>query len=378
MLKRFGGRNFIIKYEGSFKNGNDDCFILQHVEHDPPEVLRKEINIYQLQWYGYCMFRALLSLHKEGMVHRDVKPANFLFSRNLNKGYLIDFNLAMDLHQQYCAGKSKLSHKIQLGTEDATSMIATSAEKLREPIPSSGRKELISLVQIQNAMRSPNRDAVNILGSQRKRVATPLSPADTKKIHFSPMPLHSAGIAFPGAGLLRSKDERSKRDGPCVGTKGFRAPEALFRSLYQSSKVDVWSAGVTLLYLILGKTPFLGDREQNIKYIVKLKGSEDLWELAKLHNRESSFPTELLDIQYLPSMDLRSWCKKNTKRPEFFKLIPISLFDLVNKCLTVNPRLRISADEALQHEFFDPCHEIMMKQRMLRQGLGSASASELR
>ncbi|KAI7987344.1 hypothetical protein LOK49_LG13G01593 [Camellia lanceoleosa] len=29
---------------------------------------------------------------------------------------------------------------------------------------------------------------------------------------------------------------------------------------------------------------------RNIKEIVKLKGSEDLWEVAKLHNRESSFP----------------------------------------------------------------------------------------
>lgn len=30
----------------------------------------------------------------QGIVHRDVKPGNFLFSRKLNKGYLIDFNLA--------------------------------------------------------------------------------------------------------------------------------------------------------------------------------------------------------------------------------------------------------------------------------------------
>lgn len=31
----------------------------------------------------------------QGIVHRDVKPGNFLFSRKANKGYLIDFNLAM-------------------------------------------------------------------------------------------------------------------------------------------------------------------------------------------------------------------------------------------------------------------------------------------
>lgn len=114
-------------------------------------------------------------------------------------------------------------------------------------------------------------------------------------------------------------------------------------------------------------------------------GSEDLWEVAKLHNGESSFPVvyhcnhyelfkylsvnyfilfelifllqDLLDVQFLPSMKLRDWCKQNTKRPEFLDLIPRSLFDLVDKCLIVNPRQRISAEEALRHEFFSPCHE---------------------
>ena len=63
------------------------------------------------------------------------------------------------------------------------------------------------------------------------------------------------------------------------------------------------------------------------------------------------------------------------KRPDFFKLIPRSLFDLVEKCLTVNPRLRLSADEALRHEFFVSCHENLRKQRMLRKGLSLESAN---
>lgn len=39
-------------------------------------------------------FSFVTLLFSQGIVHRDVKPGNFLFSRKLNKGYLIDFNLA--------------------------------------------------------------------------------------------------------------------------------------------------------------------------------------------------------------------------------------------------------------------------------------------
>ncbi|XP_022865817.1 probable serine/threonine-protein kinase cdc7 isoform X3 [Olea europaea var. sylvestris] len=444
MLERFGGKSFVIKYECSLKQGNSDCLVLEHVEHDRPEVLKREIDIYQLQWYGFCMFKALAGLHKQGIVHRDVKPGNFLFSRNVNKGYLIDFNLALDLHQKYGstgdnskgghsvsfdhiplphtkplpternrkllntkvseivnedAGKSSKSLLLRrtlerkadrakiytnssskniiksqgadgsgiTSTKDATSTRTPSAEKLREPIPSQGRKELISLVQ--EALHCANQKSINVPISRRKRVAAPPGKVDGKFFYPTPMPLHASGIAIGGAGLIKNKGNgKHKREGPCVGTKGFRAPEVLFRSLHQGPKIDVWSAGVTLLYLMIGRTPFVGDPDQNIKEIAKLRGSEDLWEVAKIHNHESLFPAELLDVKYLPSVKLRDWCERNTRRPEFLESIPRSLFDLVDKCLTVNSRLRISAEEALRHEFFSSCHETIRRHRLQKQG----------
>ncbi|KAF3448256.1 hypothetical protein FNV43_RR08969 [Rhamnella rubrinervis] len=444
MLQRFGGKNFVIKYEDSFKSGDSDCFVLEHVEHDRPEVLKKEIDILQLQWYGYCMFRALASLHKQGIVHRDVKPGNFLFSRRATKGYLIDFNLAMDLQQKYGnTRKSKGGYDVNINSiklpnansvpqtkdrkspnakssetanlkttkgyksttdlknlrkkalsqtkaynnefgnwnasksqgaggsgitsaRDGTSTRTPSVERLREPLPCQGRKELINL--IQEARQSPNQEVSSVPSPMRKRIAAPPRNVDNILVHLTPMPLHLTGICVGGAGLMKNRGRgKHKKEGPCVGTKGFRAPEVLFRSLYQGPKVDVWSAGVTLLYLMIGRTPFFGDPEQNIKDIAKLRGSEDLWEVAKLHDRESSFPVELYKPEFLQPTKLWDWCKTSTRRPDFFKEIPRSLFDLVDKCLTVNPRLRISAEEALKHEFFAPCHEALRKHRLRRQ-----------
>ncbi|KAL0372979.1 UNVERIFIED_CONTAM: Cell division cycle 7-related protein kinase [Sesamum calycinum] len=255
MLERLGGKNFVIKYEGSFRSGSADCLVLEHVEHDRPEILKREINIIQLQWYGYCLFKALAGLHKQDIVHRDVKPGNFLYSRKVNKGYLIDFNLALfqaghnlnfdqaptALTKYLPSAKSRklsntrfpeavnktagkvsksllppgnLKNKVDkakvdtssrniiksqgadvsgiTSAKDATSTRTPSAERLREPLPSQGRKELISLVQ--EALQGGNHVSVKAPISKRKRVAAHPGDTDSKFLYPTPMPLHAMAL----------------------------------------------------------------------------------------------------------------------------------------------------------------------------------------
>ena len=40
------------------------------------------------------LLRALAYVHSHGIIHRDVKPANFLFDRRHRKFALVDFGLA--------------------------------------------------------------------------------------------------------------------------------------------------------------------------------------------------------------------------------------------------------------------------------------------
>jgi cell division control protein 7 len=83
-------------------------------------------------------------------------------------------------------------------------------------------------------------------------------------------------------------------------------------------------------------------------------------------------------VKYMQSVNLRDWCETNSRRPEFLKNIPDSLFDLIDKCLTVNPRRRLSAEEALAHCFFQPCHESLRKRRLLKKSSQPGSSQVLR
>ncbi|RLN40995.1 hypothetical protein C2845_PM01G21710 [Panicum miliaceum] len=352
MLERFGGQNCVIKYECSLKSGDLECFVLEHVEHDRPEILKKDIALLELQWYGYCLFRALASLHRQGVVHRDVKPGNFLFCRKLEKGYLIDFNLANDIHQKFL--KNCKSETIPCGKDTASQTLSKSAPVVHAKEAAADSKQPLPLKR-KRSSRSPVESVPKI---------------DIKSKHGS----QAADVS----GVTSVKDRTSTKT-------------SLDRSFHQGCKVDVWSAGVTLLYFIIGRTPFGGDPEhsslknvakmlhlfdkRNIKEIAKLKGSEELWEVAKLHNCESSYPSDLFDVKSLQSVDLREWCAANTRRPEFLKSIPESFFDLVDKCLAVNPRCRLSSEDALKHEFFAPCRDSFRKLKMLKRSAGSDAAS---
>ena len=97
------------------------------------------------------------------------------------------------------------------------------------------------------------------------------------------------------------------------GSAYYVAPEVLRESY--NEKCDLWSCGIIMYILMTGKAPYAGKTEREILSNV-LSGALNLSELPTL------------------SSDAR---------------------DLISQCLTANPRIRITASDALQHPFLLRC-----------------------
>ncbi len=102
-------------------------------------------------------------------------------------------------------------------------------------------------------------------------------------------------------------------DNKVKGSLNYIAPEVL-RHKYDE-KCDIWSCGVILYILVIGKYPFIGKDKNEI--------------LNNIEHGNYTFPEGFIE----------------SSSPE--------IRDLIQQCLQVNPSLRISARKAINHPFFD-------------------------
>lgn len=80
-------------------------------------------------------------------------------------------------------------------------------------------------------------------------------------------------------------DQRPPRRANRAGTRGFRAPEVLFKCTNQTTKIDIWSAGIIGLSLLARKFPLFNspDDIDALMEIMLIFGVEKLQKCAELH-----------------------------------------------------------------------------------------------
>ena len=178
--------------------------------------------------------------------------------------------------------------------------------------------------------------------------------------------IKSANILLNNNGVVKLGDfglarticplpQRNKLYSGNVVTIWYRPPELLLGMKNYDLKVDMWSIGCVFAELLMGEPIFKGNNEkEQVQEIFTICGSpnENTWPgISLFPSYEYLMPRNTFDNNLKLSITSKS------KSP-----IDDITFDLIQKMLMVNPRDRISAEEALKHEYFSDSHQVKIEE----------------
>ncbi|KAK3319580.1 kinase-like domain-containing protein [Cercophora scortea] len=269
----------------AFRQTDQVVAILPYFRHSDFREYFRKMTVPDISIYLRSLFTALSAVHAHGILHRDIKPTNFLYDPATKRGVLVDFGLA---EREGIDSKPCLCHD--------------------DPV-------------------------------HRK---TRLRAAHA--IH------HESGLPTTG---YPKQDTRPSRRANRAGTRGFRAPEVLFKCTEQTTKIDIWSVGVILLTILSRRFPFFNsaDDVEAMIEIATIFGTKRMRSAGQLHGCmfETTIPTIGTTGFSLERIILWSTCRSDTG--ESLSADEKLAVEFLSRCMELDPSRRISAEEALGHEF---------------------------
>lgn len=152
-------------------------------------------------------------------------------------------------------------------------------------------------------------------------------------------------------GLSRQYGSPMKPYTPVVVTLWYRAPELLLGAKEYSTAIDMWSVGCIMAELIAKEPLFGGKTEvEQLDKIFRTLGTPDekIWPgLSKLPGSKAKFVKQPYNL-----------LRKKFRATSFTGLPVLSElgYDLLEKLLTYDPEKRITAKDALLHDWFNEAH----------------------
>lgn len=116
----------------------------------------------------------------------------------------------------------------------------------------------------------------------------------------------------------------------------YRAPEVFVGNSNYTTAVDIWSIGCIFAELILGQPLFNGNQEIDV--------------LTKIYQLLGT--SEQVPYSFLKDLSGHKIKDLNKFETLFSNLLDNDGLDLISKMLVLDPEVRISAYEALEHPFF--------------------------
>ncbi|XP_023270512.1 cell division cycle 7-related protein kinase [Seriola lalandi dorsalis] len=89
-----GGTENVMGVSYCFRKDDHVVIVMPYMEHQAIVDIIGSLTFEEVRLYIYHLLKALRHIHQFGIIHRDIKPNNFLYNRNSKMYALVDFGLA--------------------------------------------------------------------------------------------------------------------------------------------------------------------------------------------------------------------------------------------------------------------------------------------
>ncbi|XP_014861431.1 PREDICTED: cell division cycle 7-related protein kinase isoform X2 [Poecilia mexicana] len=341
-----GGRENVMGVTYCFRKEDHVVIVMPYMEHQAIVDIIGSLSYEEVRLYIYHLLKALKHIHQFGIIHRDIKPNNFLYNRKLRTYALVDFGLAQGTADSQIELLKVMRQKPSQkgGGPPGKQEAAQRSRALPKPPvkTTSTAPTSLALPPHQSDLSGLRRVPRPVFGERNLNSCTPAPPTSkhaplkteslkAKKTEDAASYKHTSsnrGLVSVRTSSSSQKPQRAPQQGltcncyltdrvcnvclarkqqvaPRAGTPGFRAPEVLTKCPNQGTAIDVWSAGVILLSLLSGRYPFFKASDDLIALaqIMTIRGSRETIQAAK------TFGKAVVCSRELPRQDLRTLCE---------------------------------------------------------------------
>ncbi|XP_047018483.1 cell division cycle 7-related protein kinase isoform X2 [Ictalurus punctatus] len=379
-----GGKENVMGVTYCFRKDHHVVIVMPYVEHQAFVDIVETLSFEEVRQYIYHLLRALKHIHEFGIIHRDIKPTNFLYNRREKKYALVDFGLAQGTPDTQIELLKELMELCKTPRSVFCERNLNSINPAKTPTEKT-QGHVIKPTKTDDVI------ARKFVSTKRRPVPA-RAPGTNQKTKPVTLNLSLTCNCYMTDRVCNICLSRKQQVAPRAGTPGFRAPEVLTKCPDQGTAIDVWSAGVILLSLLSGRYPFFkaNDDLMALTQIMTILGSRETIQAAK------KFGKAVVCSRELPRLNLRILCEtlrgvrhcgddslpaefRASRHPADVKKaqpvgraekrssvgnngaeshavgwdrVPDDIYDLLDKLLDVNPATRITAATALQHPVF--------------------------
>lgn len=108
----FSGSDNVVGINCCIRYNESVAFIMPYLAHDRFHDFYNKMDVAEVQFYLKNLLIALRHVHKFNVIHRDVKPSNFLYNRRKRQFLLVDFGLAQQVPSSYPSLLNCIGNKI--------------------------------------------------------------------------------------------------------------------------------------------------------------------------------------------------------------------------------------------------------------------------